>query len=211
MKKLLHIIATPRARESRTLKVSEAFLDGLRKSYGDCKIDTLDITKEKLPPLTVKAVNGKYVLLGGGDLTGDLKLAWSEIVKQIERFLSTDGYLLSVPMWNFSIPYYLKHYLDVIVQPKYLFRYTEKGPEGLVKNKKMVIITSRGGDYSPESPFHIYDNQETYLRTVFGFVGITDVTFINTQPMDALGLEVQKQKIESAKETARKTGETFFK
>ena len=211
MKKLLHIIATPRAEESRTLKVSGAFLDGLRKSYGDCKIDTLDITKEKLPPLTVKAINGKYVLLGGGDLTGDLKLAWSGIVKQIERFLSTDGYLLSVPMWNFSIPYYLKHYLDVIVQPKYLFRYTEKGPEGLVKNKKMVIITSRGGDYSPESPFHIYDNQEPYLRTVFGFVGITDVTFINTQPMDALGLEVQKQKIESAKETARKTGEAFFR
>nr|MBU1328048.1 NAD(P)H-dependent oxidoreductase [Candidatus Omnitrophota bacterium] len=211
MKKLLHIIATPRAEESRTLKVSGVFLDGLRESCGDCKIDTLDITKEKLPPLTVKVINGKYVLLGGGDLTEDLKLAWNEIVKQIERFLSADGYLLSVPMWNFSIPYYLKHYLDVIVQPKYLFRYTEKGPEGLVKNKKMVIITSRGGDYSPESPFYIYDNQEPYLKTVFGFVGITDVTFINTQPMDALGLEVQKQKIESAKETARKTGEAFFK
>lgn len=211
MKKLLHIIATPRAEESRTLKVSEAFLDGLRKGYGDCKIDTLDITREKLPPLTVNAVNGKYVLLGGGDLTGDLKIAWDEIVKQIERFLSADGYLLSVPMWNFSIPYYLKHYIDVIVQPKYLFRYTEKGPEGLVKDKKMVIITSRGGDYSPESPFHIYDNQEPYLRTVFGFVGITDITFINTQPMDALGSEVQKQKIESAKETAMKIGKSFFK
>ncbi len=211
MKKLLHIIATPRAEESRTLKVSEAFLDGLRKSYGDCKIDILDITREKLPPLTAKAVNGKYVLLGGGELTGDLKLAWNEIVKHIERFLSADGYLLSVPMWNFSIPYYLKHYIDVIVQPKYLFRYTEKGPEGLVKNKKMVIITSRGGDYSPESPFHIYDNQEPYLRTVFGFIGITDITFINTQPMDALGLEVQKQKIESTKVTAMKIGKTFFK
>jgi len=211
MKRLLHIIATPRAEESRTLKVSGAFLDGLRKNYGDCTIDTLDITKEKLPPLTVKAINGKYVLLGGKDLTGDLKLAWNEIVKEIERFLSADGYLLSVPMWNFSIPYYLKHYLDVIVQPKYLFKYTEKGPEGLVKNKKMVIITSRGGDYSPESLSHIYDNQEPYLRTVFGFVGITDLIFINAQPMDALGLEVQKQKIKSAKETARKTGETFFK
>lgn len=211
MKKLLHIIATPRAMESRTLKVSEAFLYSFRKSYGGCTIDTLDVTTEKLPSLTVKAVSGKYVLLGGGELIGDLKLAWNEIVIQIERFLSADGYLLSVPMWNFSIPYYLKHYIDVIVQPKYLFRYTEKGPEGLVKNKKMVIITSRGGDYSPESPFHIYDNQEPYLRAVFGFVGITDITFINTQPMDALGLEVQKQKIESAKETAMRAGEIFFK
>jgi len=210
MKKLLHIIATPRAGESMTLKVSETFLDSFKKKYPDSKIDTLDITREKLPPLTVKAVNGKYVLLGGGNLTGELKLVWGDIVKHIERFLSADGYLLSVPMWNFSVPYYLKHYIDVIVQPRYLFRYTENGPEGLVKNKKMVIITSRGGDYGPDSPERSYDNQEPYLRTVFGFVGLTDITFINAQPMNALGLEVEKQKIEEAQALAVQLGQGFF-
>ncbi|HAZ09910.1 MAG TPA: ACP phosphodiesterase, partial [Candidatus Omnitrophica bacterium] len=114
------------------------------------------------------------------------------------------------PMWNFSIPYYLKHYIDVILQPKYLFRYTEKGAEGLVKNKRMVVITSRGGDYSPESPGHAYDYQEPYIRAVFGLTGITDITFINAQPMGALGPDTQKEKIKEAQEIARKFGETFF-
>jgi len=210
MSKLLHIIATPRGEDSRTLKVAEAFFEGLENNDPDCRVDTLDVTKENLPPMTVKAVNGKYVLLGGKDLPEDLKPAWKDIIKHIERFLSADGYVISSPMWNFGIPYYLKHYVDVILQPGYLFRYTEKGPEGLVKNKKMVVITSRGGDYSPDSPSHAYDFQEPYLKAVFGLAGITDMTFVNSQPMDALGPEVQKQKIEAARELARKAGETFF-
>ena len=209
--KLLHIIASPRGEESRTLKVTEAFFEGLKKNNSDCRIDVLDVTKEKLPQMTVKAVNGKYVLLGGKDLPEDLKPAWNDIIKHIERFLSADGYIISAPMWNFSIPYYLKHYIDIILQPRYLFRYTEKGPEGLVKNKKMIVITSRGGDYSPGSPSQAYDYQEPYLKAVFGLAGITDITFINSQPMDAMGPEVQKQKIDSAREVARKAGEIFFK
>lgn len=210
MSKLLHIIATPRGEDSRTLKVTEAFFEGLKNNSPDYKVDTLDVTKEKLPPMTVKAVSGKYVLLGGKDLPEDLKPAWNDIIKHIERFLSADGYVISSPMWNFSIPYYLKHYIDVILQPRYLFRYTEKGPEGLVKNKKMVIITSRGGDYGPDSPSRAYDFQEPYLRVIFGLAGITDITFINSQPMDALGPEVQKQKIDAAKKIAKKAGEVFF-
>ncbi len=70
--KLLHIVATPRGDGSRTLKVAEAFFEGLEQNAPDCKVDTLDVTKEKLPPMTVEAVNGKYVLLGGKDLTDDL-------------------------------------------------------------------------------------------------------------------------------------------
>ena len=204
MKKLLHIIATPRGKDSRTLEVSEAFLEGFAEKYPDCQIETLNVSTEDLPPLTVKRIDGKYTLLGGKDLSTEEKKAWEEIVKYIEQFLSADAYLISAPMWNFGIPYSLKHYIDIIVQPKYLFRYTDKGPEGLVKNKKMVIVTSRGGDYSPESPFHAYDLQEPYLQTVFGFVGITDILFINAQPMDALGPDVQKEKIEQAKALARK-------
>ncbi|MEK6732975.1 MAG: NAD(P)H-dependent oxidoreductase, partial [Candidatus Omnitrophota bacterium] len=204
--KLLHIVATPRQEESRTLKVTAGFFEGLKKTNPDCKVDTLDVTKEKLPPMTVKAVNGKYVLLGGKELSADLKPTWADIIKHIERFLSADGYLISAPMWNFSVPYYLKHYIDVIIQPGYLFKYTDKGAEGLVKNKKMAVITSRGGDYSPDSPFSSYDFQEPYLKAVFGLAGITDIIFINAQPMDALGPDVQKQKIEAARVIAGKTG-----
>ena len=140
MDRLLHIIATPRVGESRTLKVSQEFLESFKKKYPGCGIDELDLYKEKLPELTVKRVDGKYILLGGKDLSGEFKEAWEEIVAHINRFLSADIYLVSTPMWNFGIPYALKHYIYVIVQPKYLFKYTDKGPEGLAKNKKMIII-----------------------------------------------------------------------
>lgn len=209
MKRLLHIIATPRADESRTLKVSKDFLGAFSKKYPECKIDELNLYTENLPSLTIEAVAGKYVLLGGGELAEELKAAWVPIVQHVERFLSADTYLITTPMWNFSTPYPLKQYIDLIVQPKYLFRYTDKGVEGLAKNKRMVVISSRGGDYSPQSPFHTYDFQEPYLRAIFGFVGITDIAFINAQPMDASGQEVQNKKIEEAKMLARNIAESF--
>ena len=202
MKKLLHIIATPRGEESRTLKVSNVFLDTFREKHADWVIDELDLTKESLPSLTVKRVDGKYVLLGGKDLSGDMKESWQDIISHIERFMSADAYLISTPMWNFSIPYTLKQYIDTIVQPKYLFRYTSNGVEGLVKNKKMVVITSSGGEYVSEEARKA-DFQEPYLRFVFGFVGITDMVFVKVEPMD-MGEDIQKQRIKNSQETAKK-------
>ena len=209
MKKLLHIISTPRGDESRTLKVSGYFLKELKNKYPACGVDTLNLFKETIPPLTLKAVDGKYVLLSGKDLSGSLKEAWRDIENHITRFLSADAYLISTPMWNFGIPYILKHYIDIIVQPKYLFRYTDKGSEGLAKNRKMAIVTSRGGDYSASSPFHAYDYQEPYLRAIFGLVGIADIVFINAQPMDALGQAVAEEKIVQARKLAAEAAEKF--
>ena len=207
MKKLLHIIATPRGEESRTLKVSNSFLKTFITTHPDWVVEELDLTKEHLPDLTVKQVNGKYLLLSGKELTGQFKAAWEDILKHIQRFLSVDGYLLSTPMWNFSIPYKLKHYLDVIVQPKYLFQYTNSGVEGLLKNKKMVVIASRGGDYGSAS-LASFDHQEPYLRTIFGFVGISDIKFIIAQPMD-MGNELQEKKVQQAQGLAKETAKNF--
>jgi FMN-dependent NADH-azoreductase len=121
----------------------------------------------------------------GQELDHHQKSSWNTIEANIERFLDTDVYLVTTPMWNFGIPYALKYYIDAIVQPGYLFRYDEFGaPEGLVKGKKMVVVTSRGGDYSSNSPLFTFDFVEPYLRTIFNFVGITDIRFINAQPMD---------------------------
>lgn len=209
MKKMLHIIATPRNEESRTLKVSGAFLDAFKKRNRDFVVEELNLFKEKLPELTVKRVDGKYILLGGKDLPPEYEKAWKEIIYHIERFLSADRYLISTPMWNFGIPYVLKHYIDVIAQPRYLFRYTDKGAEGLAKARKMVVVSSRGGDYSATSPSHSYDMLEPYLRTIFGLCGITDITFINAQPMDALGPKVCEEKVKEAQGLARKAAESF--
>ncbi len=195
---LLHLIATPKRDASRTLKVSNAFLDHFLAAHPKAAIDTLSLFEEKLPGLNEERVTGKAVLMGGKELSGSIQQSWEPIETHIRRFLAADFYLISTPMWNFSIPYALKHYLDVIVQPKYLFRYTPQGPEGLVKSKRMFVITSRGGSYETGTPSGAYDFQEPYLKTLFNFIGITDITFLHAQPMDAGGEKVRQEKIEAA-------------
>jgi FMN-dependent NADH-azoreductase len=202
MKKLLHIIATPREEESRTLKITEAFLESFRQKYADWVVEELNLAKEELPSLNLKMVSGKYALINGKELFGELKQNWKEVVAYIDQFMSADGYLITAPMWNFSIPYMLKHYIDLIVQPTHLFRYTEHGTEGLVKGKKMVVISTYGGAYTTDQT-KSYNFHEPYLRTLFGFVGITEMTFIVAQPMD-MGKEVEQKKVNEAIEAARR-------
>lgn len=183
--RLLHIVATPRSHESNTIRVSNALIEELYLKYEDLTVKVLDLFKADLPAVAGENIENKYKLMTGQELDEHHKSSWDAIETNIKRFLDSDIYLLTVPMWNFGIPYALKYYIDAIVQPGYLFRYNERGiPEGLVIGKKMIIVTSRGGDYSPNGPLHSLDFVEPYLRTIFNFVGITDIHFINAQPMD---------------------------
>ena len=183
--KLLHIIVTPREDESHTLRVADAFLASMHAKYADLSVEVINLFKQDLPAVAGDNIESKYTLMFGQPIDKRHQESWKQIETLIEHFLSVDIYLISTPMWNFGIPYALKYYIDAIVQPGYLFRYNEQGQAiGLVQGKKMVCITSRGGDYSEHSPFHAYDFQEPYLRAIFGFVGITDMHFINAQPMD---------------------------
>lgn len=183
--KLLHIIATPRAHESNTLRVANAFLESLHAKYPDLSVDVVDLFNQDLPAIAGENIRTKYTVMAGQPIDKRHKESWSQIELLIQHFISADIYLISTPMWNFSIPYALKYYIDCIVQPGYLYKYNEKGQAvPLVLGKKMVCITSRGGDYSMGNPFHTYDFQEPYLRAIFGFIGITDMHFINAQPMD---------------------------
>jgi FMN-dependent NADH-azoreductase len=183
--KLLHIISTPRAHDSTTLHVATAFLESMHATYADLSVDTLDLFTRDLPAVAGGNIESKYSLMTSQPIDKRHKESWKQIELLIEHFLSADVYLISSPMWNFSISYALKYYIDSIVQPGYLYKYNEQGqPVGLVHGKRMICLTSRGGDYSEKSPFHAYDFQEPYLRAIFGFVGITDMHFINAQPMD---------------------------
>jgi FMN-dependent NADH-azoreductase len=200
MTKLLHIVASPREEKSRTLQVSELFLQTLIRKHPEWIFDELRLEKEKVPSLTIKQVDGKYMLLLGKDLFGEAKEAWDEIILHIERFLSADLYLISTPMWNFTLPYPLKQYIDLIVQPKYLFNYTKTGVEGLAKNKKMIVISSSGGEYSSKE-MKPFDFVEPYLRAIFGFVGITNITFVKAESMD-MGKQIRDKNLEQAKKEA---------
>jgi FMN-dependent NADH-azoreductase len=183
--RLLHIVATPRGHESNTIRIANALIEELYLKYEDLKVSVLDLFKTDLPAVAGVNIESKYKLMTGQSLEDHQKSSWEAIEANIERFLDADIYLITAPMWNFSVPYALKYYIDAIVQPGYLFRYNEHGyPEGLVHGKKMIVVTSRGADYSPNSPLNSLDFLEPYLRAIFNFVGITDIHFINAQPMD---------------------------
>lgn len=202
--KLLHIVATPREHDSNTLRISNAFLESLHSKYPDLSVEVIDLFNRDLPSVAGDNIEAKYHLMGGLEIDKRHEESWKRIESLIEHFLSADIYLISSPMWNFSIPYALKYYIDCIVQPSYLFRYNEQGqPEGLVTGKKMVCVTSRGGDYSEGGPFHAYDFQEPYLRAIFGFCGITDTHFVSAQPT-AYTPEIREAAIHAAIEEAQK-------
>jgi len=195
--RLLHVICTPRGLASNTGRVSNALLEALDQKHDDLVVTTLDLFKADLPSVAGRNIESKYMLMTGQTLDDTAKESWRQIEKSIEQFLDADIYLLTVPMWNFGIPYALKYYIDAIVQPGYLFRYLADGrPEGLVTGRKMICVTSRGGDYS-SGYMKSFDFVETYLRAIFGFVGITDMHFINAQPMD-ISSETRKAAFQAA-------------
>ena len=103
-----------------------------------------------------------------------------------DHFKSADKYLVSLPMWNFSIPYRLKHYIDLLVHRGLTFSFTpEEGYKGLVTGKPLVAVYARGGAYSPGSGAESWDQQSTYLRHIFGFIGFTDIREIFVEPTEA--------------------------
>jgi FMN-dependent NADH-azoreductase len=202
---VLHIISTPRASASNTLRVSQAFFEALEDERDDIVVSTLDLFDDDLPKVAGENIEAKYTLMMGASLDRDHVESWKQIERLIEQFLGADLIVISVPMWNLSIPYALKYYIDAIVQPGYLFGYDETGvPEGLAQGKRMVVITSRGGDYSPGTPFHSYDFMEPYLRAIFGFVGVYDIEFVNAQPVDVSAY--REAAFETALSTAAETG-----
>lgn len=207
---LLHIVATPRGHESNTIRVSNALVEELYEKHSDLTVKVLDLFKADLPSVAGENIESKYKLMTGQQLDASHQVSWKQIEANITRFLDADIYLITTPMWNFGIPYALKYYIDAIVQPGYLFRYNEQGyPEGLVHGKKMICVTSRGGDYSPNTPMNTLDFVEPYLRAIFNFVGITDITFINAQPMDVT-LDIRKAAMQKSIADARtmvKSGE----
>jgi FMN-dependent NADH-azoreductase len=182
-KRLLHIVATPRGLASHTGRISGVLLEELHAKHADLEVRTLDLFSADLPAVAGVNIKTKYALMTGQPVDEAARGSWRSIERTIEEFLAADVYLLTVPMWNFGVPYALKYYIDAIVQPGYLFQYDEHGvPRGLVNGKKLVCVTSRGADYTgPLAPF---DFLESYLRAIFGFVGIADQTFFNAQPMD---------------------------
>ncbi|WP_216845769.1 FMN-dependent NADH-azoreductase [Cedecea sp. FDAARGOS_727] len=118
----------------------------------------------------------------------------------IDDLFAADVIVLGVPMYNFSIPSQLKAWIDRVCVAGRTFQYGANGPEGLLpKGKKVFIASSRGGQYTGDSPVAFLEHQETYLKAVLGFIGLTDVTVIRAEGVSR-GDEVKNAALAEAKE-----------
>lgn len=183
MAKLLYIEASPRKERSASIQVAKAFVEEYRKTHPSDVVETVDLWSEQLPPFDGDTIDAKYAILGGQTHTPEQKTAWKAVEGVIARFKASDKYLFSLPMWNFGIPYKLKHYVDVLVQPTYTFSFSPKeGYKGLVTGRKAAVIYARGGAYPPGSAGEAFDLQKKYMELFLGFIGFTDVTSIVVEP-----------------------------
>jgi FMN-dependent NADH-azoreductase len=211
MGKLLYIQASPRVGRSHSLAVADAFVESYRENNPDDEIVTLDLFKANLLPFDGLAVQAKYTILHGQKHSQEELDAWKAVEVVIEEFKSADKYVMAVPMWNFGIPYPLKHYIDIILQPGYTFSYTpEEGYKGLVTGKPIFIAYARGGEYPPGSDYEAFDLQKKYLELILGFyMGFTDIRSIVVEPTVMGGPEVAKAKREAAIEKAKQMAKEF--
>jgi FMN-dependent NADH-azoreductase len=208
MSKILYVQASPRGERSKSIATANAFIQAYREKNPSDEIDILNIFEENLADFGPMAVKAKYTVMHGQSHSEEELVAWKDVENNIERFKSADKYVFAVPMWNFSIPWRLKQYIDILVQPTYTFVATEEGHKGLLENKKAFISYARGGDYSSE-PTNVYDLQSKYFEQILGYMGLTDIHTIAVEPTLAGGPDVAKEKLRQAKLKAKKLAADF--
>lgn len=209
MTKLLYIEASPRKERSASIEVSKVFLDTYAATHPGDRIEKLDLWNLSLPEFNGYVLDAKYAVLRGESHTPEQARAWGDVVNMFEQFKSADKYVISLPMWNFSIPYKLKHYIDVISQPGLAFSYTpEEGYKGLVTGKPITLIYARGGEYQSGSGAEAYDLQRRYMELWLGFIGFVNIRSIIVEPM-LYAPEVVASAKDIAKDMATAIAERF--
>lgn len=184
MTKLLYIEASPRGSVSTSNQVAAAYLTALRAKNPALEVDTLKVWEAKLPAFDGNRVAAKMNVIAGQAQAGGLKSIWEEVTRIANRFIAADRYLFAVPMWNNSIPYTLKHYIDVIHQPGLLWGLDPKtGYFGLLKNKHATVVLTAGafGPGLPSPAFGV-DYHSTYVRHWLQQAGVTAIDELKFEP-----------------------------
>ena len=210
MATVLYIKASPMKDLSYSVAVADAFIEAYRRANPGDVIETLDVFEDYLPAFDYQAAAAKYKVMHGKKHSEKERRTWRRIIGVINRFKAADKYVFAVAMWNFSIPYRLKQYIDVIVQPGQTFSVNEKGQyEGLVKGKRAAVVYARGGAYQQGTGAEGFDLQRRYLELILGFVGISDIKSIVVEPTLAAGADIAGQRKAEAIEKAIETAKAF--
>jgi FMN-dependent NADH-azoreductase len=210
MSRLLYIQASPRGKRSHCIAVADTFVETYRQKYPDDEVITFNVFEAPIPNFDGLVVQAKYAILHGKTHSKEELQAWREVEKVIEQFKSADKYVLALAMWNFSIPYRLKQYIDILVQPGYTFGYSEDaGYQGLVVGKPILVVYARGGEYPPGSETEAFDMQSKYIELIFGFMGFENIRSVVIEPALQGGPDVAAEKRQSAIDKAKEIADVF--
>lgn len=194
MSNLLYIEASPLKQRSRSSAVARAFLDAYNsKRRGE--VFSLDLWRTTLPTFDAETIDAKFAVLRKQQFTPQQWDRWEALRSVSRTFNAASKYVFSVPMWNFGIPYPLKHFIDVVTLPGENWIWSKaRGYEPLLSGKKALLIYSSANDYGADDA-RLSDFQKPYMRRWLSFIGISDVREITIAPTlgDADAVVAQEQ------------------
>lgn len=195
MTHILHIDASPRAERSVSRTLSKEFVTAWKTAHPEDTISYRDLGHHPVPYVTEPMIAAAFT--SPADHSPELTEAIRLSNELVDELLAADRYVFGVPMYNFGIPADFKAYIDQIVRVGRTFAIDATGFKGLVQDKKALVITAQGGSYRPGSPAAAYNFHEPYLRAIFGFIGITDVTYIYADALNS-GEEAHEKSLSEA-------------
>lgn len=171
---LLHIDSSVLGPHSVSRQLSAAITDRLRQATPGLEVSYRDLTASPLAHLS-----GSHLAAAqGAPSSAEVQAELGAGQAVLEEFLAADIVVIGAPMYNFTIPSQLKAWIDRILVAGKTFKYGASGPEGLAGNKRVIIAISRGGFYGAGTPAAALEHLESYLRGVFGFIGVRNIEFI---------------------------------
>ncbi len=175
MKNILLLNSSPRGDASHSGKVANELVAQLKAKTKGVAVISRDLTTDVLPHIDDAFITGRTLETDKRSRAQNEAIALSD--KLIAELSAADVVVIASPMINFGLATTLKAWFDYVLRAGVTFKYSEKGPEGLMTGKKVFVVVARGGVYS-QGPMKVMDFQEPYLRQLLGFIGITDVTFV---------------------------------
>jgi FMN-dependent NADH-azoreductase len=174
--KLLHIDSSVLGPNSVSRQLSAAIAERLTRATPGLQVTYRDLSSAPLSHLA-----GPHLAAAQGTVPSDAAIAQDLATGRavLDEFLAADIVVLGAPMYNFTIPSQLKAWIDRIVVGGKTFKYGPQGAEGLAGDKRVIVAISRGGFYGPGTPTAALEHLESYLRGVFGFIGVTNLEIIS--------------------------------
>jgi FMN-dependent NADH-azoreductase len=192
MPQILLITSSPRL-DSYSTRVARKLAEKLAGAAGS-GLTVRDLTRDPLPHIDDSFAVARNT--PADRLTSAQKATLSLSDQLLAELFAADTIIIAAAMINFGIPSSLKAYIDYVVRPGVTFRYGKQGPEGLLKGKQAYLVVARGGNYS-QSAAQALNFQDTYLKTILGFIGLTDVEVITVEGV-AFGPEAAEQALRAA-------------